>query len=162
MRTLESSTEAFCGRGPWRIALLLLLSLWLAACAPLAPEPTPEPEPLPPEGVPTPLPKALLALLDRAEDFTAAGDLDEAAAALERALRLAPEEPQLWHRLAAVRLAQGDSGAAEAMALRSVDRDPAGRWRVANWRLIAQARRQAGDRDGAREAEVRWRSGRSD
>lgn len=148
-----------CSRRRWRLASLAVVSLWLAACAPLAPEPDAEPEPEAPEVAEAPLSPALLALLDRASAFTAAGDLDDAAAALERALRLAPEEPELWYRLAAVRFAQGDWGAAEAMALRSIDRDSAGAWRRANWQLIAEARRQAGDREGAREAETRLRAG---
>ncbi len=143
----------------WRLSLLAILSLWLAGCVPLAPAPVPEPEPVLAETVEVPLSPALLALVDRAAEFTADGDLDDAAAALERALRLAPEEPELWYRLAVVRLAQGDLGAAETMAMRSLDRDDAGIWRRANWRLIAEARRQAGDRDGAREAEARLRAG---
>lgn len=165
--------------GGWRrqrLAVLAVASLWLAACAPLSPEPAPEPappapaaEPAPgptaepgraaPEVVEAPLSPALLALLDRAAELTAVGEHDDAAAAVERALRLAPERPELWYRLALVRLAQGDWGGAEAMAMRSLDRDETGFWRRANWRLIAQARRQAGDREGAREAEARLRAG---
>ena len=148
-----------CRRGRWRLPVLVVVALWLAACAPLRPEPPAEPEPAAPEIVEAPLSPALLALVDRAAEFTAAGDHDDAAAALERALRLAPEQPELWYRLATVRLAQGDWSAAEAMALRSLDRDDSGFWRRANWRLIAEARRQAGDRDGAREAEARLRPG---
>lgn len=150
---------ASCSRQGWRLPLLAALSFWLAACAPLAPAPDAEPAPETPEVTEAPLSPALLALLDRAAAFSAAGDLDDAAAALERALRLAPEEPELWYRLAAVRFAQGDWVAAEAMALRSIDRDGSGVWRRANWQLIAEARRQAGDREGAREAEARLRAG---
>lgn len=157
---LLAATGASGGRHRFRARWLLLAigTLWLSACAQLAPEPA-EPEPEAPELAEAPLPPALLALVDRAAEFSAAGDHDDAAAALERALRLSPEEPGLWHRLAAVRLAQGDWGAAEAMAQRSLERDETGIWRRANWRLIAEARRQAGDRDGAREAEARLRAG---
>lgn len=159
MKPITASLAAGARRLPWRLAALAWVSLWLAACAPLAPEPDPEPQPEAPEVVATPLSPALLALLDRAAEFEAAGELDDAAAVLERALRLAPEEPELWHRLAVVRLAEGDWGAAEAMALRSLDRDQTGAWRRANWRLISEARRRAGDGEGAREAEARWRPG---
>lgn len=148
-----------CSRQHGRLALLAALSLALAACAPLGPEPDAAPQPGTAEVAEAALSPALLALVDRAQVFADAGDLDEAAAALERALRLAPEEPELWHRLAALRLAEGDWGAAEAMALRSIDRDSEGTWRRANWRVIAEARRQAGDREGAREAEARLRAG---
>lgn len=150
-----------------RRSLLAAASLWLAACAPLAPEPVGDPvvepvvvpESAAAEVAEAPLSPALLALVDRAAEFSAAGDHDDAAAALERALRLSPAEPGLWHRLASVRLAQGDFRAAEAMAQRSLERDESGLWRRANWRLIAEARRLAGDRDGAREAEARLRPG---
>lgn len=150
----------------WRIGLLLCTALILAACTPMAPEPEPPPDvaplPLPPAD-PEPAPPvrapAVLALMDRADGLAEQGDQEAASAALERALRLAPEDPELWHRLAALRLAQTDWAAAEALALRSLGLDDGGRWRQQNWRLIAAARRGAGDRDGAREAEARLRPG---
>jgi hypothetical protein len=46
-------------------------------------------------------------LLDTAEQRASAGHLDSAAATLERALRLEPQNPLLWHRLARLRLQQG-------------------------------------------------------
>lgn len=159
MTWINASGEAGGRWLHWRLAVLTTIALWLAACAPLAPQPDPEPDPDPPEAVATPLSPALLALLDRAAEATAAGDLDDAAAAVERALRLAPEEPELWYRLAEVRFAQGDWAGAEAMALRAIDRDRAGVWRRASWQLIAEARLRAGDREGARETEARLRIG---
>ena len=82
-----------------------------------------------------------------------AGKLINAAATLERALRIEPRNPRLWHELARVRLKQGEFTQAESVALRSSS------WaggdnalRAENWRLIAQAREARGDREGARAA----------
>ena len=83
----------------------------------------------------------------------AAGRLANAAASLERALRIEPRNPRLWRELALVRLKQGDYVQAESVAARSNS------WagndntlRAENWRLIAQAREARGDADGAQKA----------
>ena len=47
------------------------------------------------------------------------GQLEEAAAAYERALEIAPADAWVWHRLAVVRSVQGQSGLARALARRS-------------------------------------------
>lgn len=164
-----------------RLGLLTALMLMLQACAvyttperkpPVvqrAPAPTPsEPayqrtEPAPPTPVirreapvQQPSSPAVLALLDRADQQYAARDLDAAAASLERALRIEPRNPRLWHRLAAVRLDQGKLDqaiqlAAKSNSLAGYDRGLQAR----NWRLIANARYAKGDTDGARAAEAR-------
>ena len=51
--------------------------------------------------------RAVQALIDRAADRSAVGDLEGAAALLERALRIQPRNPRLWQRLAQVRYRQG-------------------------------------------------------
>lgn len=147
--------------GASRTAALMLMAAVLAACAPLSPQPAPEPDPAPPpaEEVTAPASSAVLALLDRSEGFMAAGDHDSAAASLERALRLDPQNAELWHRLARVRFAQADWAAAESLALRSVGLDATGALRRENWRLVADARRRMDDEPGAREAEARLRPG---
>jgi tetratricopeptide (TPR) repeat protein len=99
---------------------------------------------------------AVLALLDRADQQYAARDLDAAAGSLERALRIEPRNPRLWHRLASVRLDQGQLDqaiqlAAKSTSLAGYDRGLQAR----NWRLIASARHAKGDPDGARAAEAR-------
>lgn len=96
---------------------------------------------------------AVIALLSKAGDQSAAGQMDEAAANLERALRIEPRNPLLWHELARVRLAQGQYRQAENMAAKSnvlvgTDRDLKAR----NWRIIGEARNRLGDLQGAREA----------
>jgi Tfp pilus assembly protein PilF len=84
---------------------------------------------------------------------SAAGKLANAAATLERALRIEPRNPRLWQELARVRLKQGEYVQAESVAARSNS------WagsdnglRAENWRLIAQAREARGDAQGARTA----------
>ncbi len=86
----------------------------------------------------------------------AAGQHEQAAAGLERALRIEPSNPYLWQHLAAVRLDQGKSQQAEQFAAKSnsVAGDSA-TLRLRNWRIIAEARRLGGDAAGAREAETR-------
>src|SRR6266568_4783811 len=96
---------------------------------------------------------AIASLLDGARADTAAGRLANAAASLERALRIEPRNPRLWHELAGVRLKQGDYAQAESTAARSnswAGADNA--LRAENWRLIAHAREARGDAEGARAA----------
>ena len=138
----------------FRAAALGMAALWLAACTPLTPAPEREAEPVP---MPAPAPQApaVVALADTAQEFEAQGRYDSAAAALERALRLSPQDAELWHRLAGIRLVQGRWPAAESLAFRSLGLDATNALRRANWLLIADARRAAGNEAGAREAEAR-------
>jgi len=97
---------------------------------------------------------AVESLLDSAQIARASGRHDDAAADLERALRLQPENAYLWHELAAVRREQGEWTQAISLAQRSngfAEKD----LQKANWRLIAQCRRAMGDEAGALEAEER-------
>ena len=103
---------------PVRFLVLLLL----AACA--APTPAPvepaKPEPIPPPVRPaTRETTAVASLMDSARQDAAAGRLANAAATLERALRIEPRNPRLWSELARVRLQQGEWVQAEQTALRS-------------------------------------------
>jgi predicted Zn-dependent protease len=97
-----------------------------------------------------PVPPAARNLAAQAERASQAGDHDGAAAYLERALRIAPNHPALWQNLAVVRYRQGDYGKVEGLAHKSnslAAANPA--LRAENWRLIAETRRQNGDRQGA-------------
>jgi hypothetical protein len=96
---------------------------------------------------------AVTALLDAADQAAKAGRVDLAAAAIERALRLEPQNALLWSRLASIRLRQRDWAQAETLAGKSssLARDNAG-LRLQNWRIIEQARLEQGDRAGAGEA----------
>ena len=54
------------------------------------------------------------ALLERSRSYSAAGEYSEAAASLERAVRIEPANPWLWLELARVHLATGNTAQAEA------------------------------------------------
>ena len=133
---------------------VLALIVLLAACA--TPEQQPAPE-APPPVVPAPAPHkenvAVAGLLESARSEAASGNLANAAASLERAIRIEPRNPRLWHELARVRLKQGQYAQAESVAARSNswagdDRS----LRADNWRLIAESRRARGDEEGAKAA----------
>ena len=126
---------------------------------PPAPVLPPPPEYIPPPtAVPIPPPPradniVVAGLMERAHADAAAGRLTNAAASLERGLRIDPRNARLWHELARVRLKQRDYAQAESTAARSnswAGDDPA--LRAENWRLIAQAREARGDAAGARAA----------
>ncbi len=130
----------------------LLALLLLAGCAAQAPAPVRESGP-----APAPAPRAenpaVASLMEGAHADAAAGRLANAAASLERALRIEPRNPRLWQELARVRLQQRDWAQAESTAARSNS------WagsdaslRAENWRLIAQAREARGDSAGAKAA----------
>ena len=96
---------------------------------------------------------AVIALLSKAKNQSAAGRMDGASADLERALRIEPRNPVLWHELARVRLEQGQYRQAEHMAAKSNMLAGTNRYLLAeNWRIIGEARSRRGDPQGAREA----------
>lgn len=159
-----------------RLAVALLATAMLAACAVPAPRPgvpaesgvvmaPADPAPLPAEETvpappvqpapeePAPTAAAALALAAQSEQALASGDLRLAGLQLERALRIAPRDAGLWNRLAQVRLQQREFEQAERMAERSLQLGSADRsLMLANWRIIAAAREGMGDAEGARRA----------
>lgn len=101
---------------------------------------------------------AVIVLAEQARTELDAGRLPNAAAALERALRIEPKNPRLWRELALVHLRQRDYPQAEQLATRSnswAGNDDA--LRAENWRLIAEARAARGDAAGAEAALERAR-----
>jgi len=103
-----------------------------------------------------PMGSAGQALVAQAEAKSAAGDLTGAASYLERAVRVEPQHPLPWNRLARVRLAQGSHGLAAQLAQKSnalvgddrvLKRD--------NWMIVSESRRGEGDLAGAEEARRR-------
>ena len=88
---------------------------------------------------------AVVALLDNAGQQTRTGNLDAAAAALERALRLEPRNAEVWSRLAGIRLQQSQFDQAINLASKSNTLAGNNPTLVArNNRIIAQARQQLG------------------
>lgn len=112
--------------------------------------PAPAPAPAPAETTPDQGNQAVVALLDSAATHVGGGELDKAAADLERALRIEPRNAAIWHDLGQIRLHQQQYDQAEAMASKS--NALAGQHRslkALNWRLIALARQKQGDLAGA-------------
>jgi Tfp pilus assembly protein PilF len=84
------------------------------------------------------------------------GDTAQAAATLERALRIEPDNPLVWIELGRARLAENNPAQADAMARKALalaTGDPAAQ--SSAWHLIADARRARGDNDGAADADRR-------
>jgi tetratricopeptide (TPR) repeat protein len=120
--------------------------------------------PTQPHGLPSPVPgqaavvkshsPAVVALLDHAEQQANAGELESAAASLERAIRIDSRNPVLWYHLATVRLAQGDPSQAEQLAVKSNSLATGINTQlVRNWQLIARARREQNNATGAAAAD---------
>ncbi len=133
------------------VAGFLATAVVVAGCA-VAPSVPPSPEE---EVARAPVSRngAVLALMDSARADAAAGKLPGASAKLERALRIEPRNPRLWHELAQLKLRQGDHAQAASMAARSNTWTGSDKMlRAANWRVIGEARRGKGDERGARAA----------
>lgn len=114
--------------------------------------------PPPASSAATTLSPATQALAQQAEQQRQMGDYAGAAATIERGLRISPQEAYLWNRLARVRLEQGLHSQAGNLAARSnslAGDQPT--LKQDNWRIIADAKRQAGDVKGAQEAELKAR-----
>jgi len=102
---------------------------------------------------------APMVLLTRAQALANAGKSEEAAATLERAIRIEPRNPWLWHRLAVLRLQEGQHSLAVELAKKSNVLAPGNRRLVAgNWLLIGKARAGLRDAEGAARARARARA----
>lgn len=118
-----------------------LLALLVSGCATVEiPAPVSGPEAPPAATHPPSENIAVAGLMETARADLAANRLGSAAATLERALRIEPRNPRLWHELALVRLKQGDYAQAASTAARSnmLAGDDSG-LRAANQRVIAEA-----------------------
>lgn len=117
--------------------IILILSLLLSACASTPPGKAHNMK-ISSEQDTRRATSSLLAKVDiqeRAEHW------ERAAALLERALRIEPRDAHLWHRLAQIRLQQGQYRLAESLAQKSsaLARDDA-QLQMKNTRLLKQAR----------------------
>lgn len=99
--------------------------------------------------------KAALKLLERSRSAALEGNLSKAEAYLERALRIDSRNPVLWHYMAKLRLKQGQLEQAAGLAAKSnsLDSTDNNALQADNWRIIAHARYQNGDVEGARAAQ---------
>ena len=106
-----------------RTILMVMVLLVLTGCAsvsgPQDSSPTPGEAPVT-SGEPEQQTGAgALAMLQKAENFVQHRRVDLAIPALERALRLEPRNPLIWHRLAAAHLLQGNRQQAVRLATKS-------------------------------------------
>jgi Tfp pilus assembly protein PilF len=163
-------------------SLLILAACLLAACSSIRgpEESSPAHQPLPPAGTtqqpgqpqpvappptateppPRPAPKqfhlgpAATALVAQAHKQASSGNYPVAAATIERALRIEPENPLLWIELGQVQLNEGNGAQADGMgrkALALATGDPQAQ--ASSWRLIAESLRARGRNQEAAEAD---------
>jgi tetratricopeptide (TPR) repeat protein len=148
-------------------AFLLVYSLLLAACSTTGPAPVEEREIETRVRAPAredsagvqvfPLQNpAVVQLTESARESELAGDFDQAAILLERALRIQPRDPELLQHMAEVQLQKKNYQQALNFAVRSYDSGPrVGEICNRNWRTISVSRGHLDNKSGAREAEKR-------
>lgn len=96
---------------------------------------------------------AVQSLLDEANSAVKAGQLEKAATALNRAVRLEPNNASIWYDLAQIRLHQGKYEQSEQLAKKSIDFAKGNQDLMnKNWRVISSARKARGDSAGSDEA----------
>jgi tetratricopeptide (TPR) repeat protein len=121
-------------------------------------EPSVRVEPAPQPAAPAPRTDvATLALLEQSDRAVQSGNLDEAIAYVERALRVNGQDVDLWLRLAELQLAANRAGTAEQLAQRAialsgdrVDRQRRG------WLLVADAKEAQGQHADAERIRAQW------
>jgi tetratricopeptide (TPR) repeat protein len=135
----------------------------MAEPTPTSPSPPSQPQP-PTESIPIPettAPKrahsaAVETLLNQAKEQFEQNETEQAAALLERALRIEPRNSVLWHNLAGVRLKQQDWQRAANLAAKSNTLAGDNKWlRVRNWVITAIACEGMSDKECAQEAKQR-------
>jgi tetratricopeptide (TPR) repeat protein len=150
-----------------RSLLVALPVLMLSACAGYTPVPDAdqevetrvrEPASQESEGVQVfPLQNpAVIELLADAGNAETAGDYNQAAVLLERALRIQPRDPEILQQMAEVQLRKQDYEQALNFAVRSYDIGPrVGEICARNWHTISVAREHLKDHNGSEKAEQR-------
>ncbi len=91
-------------------------------------------------------PPAVVALLNRSQQAERQGDLGQAAASIERSLRITPQDAWLWQRLARIRFAQQKYSQSISLAKKSNNLGTGYTSLVRNnWLLMADAYAELGD-----------------
>jgi predicted Zn-dependent protease len=94
------------------------------------------------------------ALVTQAHAQAAAGDLGQASATLERALRIEPDNPLLWIELGRLRMGDNNPGQADAMGRKALALSTGDATTQASaWQLISDALKAEGKNGEAAEAE---------
>jgi Tfp pilus assembly protein PilF len=97
---------------------------------------------------------ATAALVQQARNQEHAAAFEPAAATIERALRIEPENPLLWIELGQIRLSENNPSQAHGMgrkALALATGDPQAQ--ASAWRLIAESLRELGRNEEAADAD---------
>jgi len=97
------------------LLIIFTISLWIGGCG-SSPAGTGSPHQI---GVVPDAGRAVATLLAKADRQEYQAHWEQAAALLERALRIEPRNARLWHRLAKIRLQQGRYAMAESLAQKS-------------------------------------------
>lgn len=98
---------------------------------------------------------AVIALLDSASKQQQQGDYHAAQSTLQRAQRIAPRDPQVYYSLAQTHLELESYALAEQVALKGVSLVQGQAQQLKRfWQLIARIRLQAGNPQGAEQAEA--------
>jgi len=99
---------------------------------------------------------ATKALVAQAQSQMNAGNDALAAATIERALRIEPDNPLLWLELAKIRQNEGNAAQAENLARKALAMAAGdGKTQATAWRVIAESYRARGRNPEAREADAR-------
>jgi len=92
-------------------------------------------------------------LLAEADQLKAQGKVTQAVIQLQRAQRIAPREPKVYARLAALQLSLGEASRAEQLALKGLTLVPNKKsYQYYFWKLIGASRSNLGDSQGEAEA----------
>ncbi|MEX2479364.1 MAG: tetratricopeptide repeat protein [Gammaproteobacteria bacterium] len=98
---------------------------------------------------------AAQSLLEAATAAALRGEWDRAQAALERAVRVAPNDAGLWRQLAFTHYRQGDHAQAMEIARRALRVAPEGAAAAESWRLIGDIEAAQGNTAAAAAARAR-------
>ena len=96
--------------------------------------------------------RAAQSLLDAATQAAARGEWERAQAALERAVKVSPDDAALWRQLAYTQYRRGEFGQAIEIAQRALRVDPAPPAATETWRLIADIESARGNQSAAAAA----------
>ena len=92
-------------------------------------------------------------LLAEADQLKAQGKVTQAVIQLQRAQRIAPREPKVYARLAALQLSLGEASRAEQLALKGLTLVPnKNNYQYYFWKLIGASRSHLGDSQGEAKA----------
>ena len=98
---------------------------------------------------------AVIALLESAQQYNQQGDIQAAQSSLQRAQRIAPQDPEIYYALANIHRNLQDYALAEQVALKGVSIVQGQAVQLRRfWLLIADIRQDAGNTTGSKKAKI--------